>query len=229
MISLIWPYWDRQSVADMALRRLVALYTELDMEIVVVDDGSPRPYQVPVETPWPVRVLRLPAKTQALNPCVPINVAVREAAGSVIALSGPDVWHRSPVLQRMRRQLDQPSAHGVYVTAACWFAPGNCWHAHSSARPTVEGIEMPEGAHYHWLAMLSRDLWDAAGGFDEEYRNGAAYDDPDWLLRLQRAGAEFIMRDDLVVDHIRSEARARWPAGANERNRLLFRSKWCGG
>lgn len=226
MISLILPYWQRQAAADAALASLARCYPALDLEVIVVDDGSPQPYVVPKGMPWPVRVVRLPLKHQALDPCLPINAGVSFASGDFLALSGAEILHTAPVLEAMAWQI---RAHGTdtYVTAACWFPGGNCWHAHSSIPPVVEGVPMPDGAHFHFLAMLHRDLWRRAGGFDADYRAGAGYDDPDWLLRLKRAGARFVLRDDLVVEHQREGARADWPKGAHERNRLLFREKWC--
>jgi GT2 family glycosyltransferase len=85
---------------------------------------------------------------------------------------------------------------------------------------------LPPGSDYHFMAMMHRSLWKAAGGFDEDYRQGAGYDDPDFVLRLHRAGAKFCIRDDLVVEHTRSCAHARWTPEQYARNRALFFSKW---
>jgi GT2 family glycosyltransferase len=92
----------------------------------------------------------------------------------------------------------------------------------------VEGVPLPRGAHYHFMTMLHRSLWDAAGGIDEDYREGTGYDDPDFVLRLARAGAKFVLRDDLVVEHIRGGAHAKWTDDQFERNRKVFISKWGG-
>lgn len=226
MISIIWSYWQRQIATDVALASLVRCYPHLDLEVVIVDDGSPVPYIKPFDTPWPVHIVRLPTKHVALDPCVPINAGVWHARGELIALSGAEILHPNPVLMDLQHVVDK-CGPDMYVTAACRLQGTDVWHAHSSIRPTVEGIEMPLGSHFHFLALLHRDLWDKAGGFDPDYRNGAGYDDPDWLLRLQRAGARFMMRDHQIVHHQRQDARADWPKGAHERNRQLFRSKWC--
>lgn len=82
---------------------------------------------------------------------------------------------------------------------------------------------MPEGSGFHFCAMLNRTLWDKAGGFDEDYRDGHACDDNDWLWRLESAGAKFLMRDDLVVQHFQSEV--NW-GGRLARNRRLLKQKW---
>lgn len=228
-ISLVLPYWDRQGVADRSIARLAELYADLDMEVVVVDDGNATPYAVPRLTPWPVRVIRLPVKNRPLNPCVPYNRGVEAAWGDCIALSGTEMLHETPVLADMQQELER-GGRDTYVSAAVRAAESKRWHAHSSLRTweKVCGVEMPKGAQFHFMTMLSRGLWNRCGGFDEGYRDGAGYDDPDLVLRLDRAGARFVTRDDLVVEHVRGGARAKWTDEMFERNRRIFVSKWGG-
>lgn len=196
------------------------------MELVVVDDGNAEPYRVP-DVPFPVRVVTLPRKTVPLNPCVPLNWGVHFAAGDVIALSGPDMMHTMPVLAQMRDELGDDEKK--YVLAAVWHAERKIWHCHSTHKRPDDGdvgSMLPPGADYHFMAMLHRSLWDASGGFDEDYRDGAGYDDPDFVLRLHRAGAKFLIRDDLIVEHVRNGAHAGWTPAMFERNREIFMRKW---
>jgi glycosyltransferase involved in cell wall biosynthesis len=215
MISICMPYYSRQEALDRSLASLRKHYAEDELEIVICDDGSP----VPVVAPGCV-VVSLPVKDHALNPCVPINRAVAHAAGDVIVLTNPEIAHRSPVLIAM---ADGLGPHD-YVLAACRDTSGP-WLCASHVRPGENGRgPMPPGSGFHFCAMLRRSLFDRAGGFDEDYREGQAFDDNDWLFRLQRAGARFRMRDDLVVWHHRVPG--VWPAGGYERNRRLFEAKW---
>lgn len=340
MISLILPYWDRKDATERSLLRMAALYQFLDIEVIVVDDGSPKPFTFKDRLPFELKIIRLPTKNIPLNPCVPFNRGVDAAKGKYIAISNPEILHRYPVLQELSEAAD---AGGIdaYVTAACWCPEQERWHAHSTVRrsdsndvgsylPIVprftssmvtspdeqiddmrlrkqeagrpenvsilpckidEGIQentsfdgrtkekrqlpqlcsgvsearetdsatlsalrrydepnaSPElrqaianrmalpslssgatfQAQYHFLSLMRRELWDKVGGFDEDYRQGHGYDDPDFVLRLHRSGARFIMRDDLVVEHPRKGARAKWDATGFERNRAIFMSKWA--
>lgn len=226
MLSLVMPYWRRRAATDAALAAMAAHYRDLDMEIVIVDDGSPEPYHAPAGLPWPVKVVRLPEKAGPLNPCVPFNLGVTFAQGDVIALSNPENLHIRPVLPALLDELER-GGPDAYVMAGC--RCGETWHAHRSVSGIeVCGVRMPEGSVYHFLALMHRGLWERCGGFDEDYRDGAGYDDPDLLLRLARAGARFVLRDDLVVEHVRAGARAKWRPEQWERNRGVFQSKWCG-
>lgn len=224
---MVWPYWARQEVADRSCALLATHYAELDFELVIVDDGNPTPYVPPRGLPFHVEVVYLPRKTLPLNPCVPLNRGVAAAQGDVIALSGPDMMHVNPVLGQMRDELDHDLRK--YVLAAVWFAERKRWHCHSTNKRTDAGdvgSMLPPGADYHFMSMMHRSLWDAAGGFDEDYRDGAGYDDPDFVLRLERAGAKFVIRDDLVVEHVREGAHSGWTSQMFERNRALFFRKW---
>jgi len=227
MISLILPYWDRQLATDEALQLMAEHYRHLDLEIIVIDDGSPLAFS-PLPSSLSVTLGRLPAKNNPLNPCVPYNRGVVVSRGEYIALSNPEILHKRPVLEAMRDEIER-GGDTTYVMAAAWCPEQKRWHAHSSRSRRDDndvGVYVPRGADYHFMTMMRRELWDAAGGFDEDYRAGAGYDDPDFVRRLDRAGARFVMRDDLVVEHPRRGAHAAWTAAMFARNRALFMSKW---
>lgn len=100
------------------------------------------------------------------------------------------------------------------------FEPGRlslqleAWHRHADERPVVvgrdrilvaEGVEPPPlivdrlaaGApFYHMSALLSREQFDAVGGFDPELRMA---EDVDFVWRLQDAGSRLVVIDDVVV------------------------------
>lgn len=226
MISLVLPYWDRQQATDAALLRLAELYSGTGLEVIVVDDGSPVPFVAPCGLPLDVKVVRLPTKSAPKNPCVPINVGVLHASRDFIALSNPETRHRDRVLPELLSEAMR-GGRCTYALAAAWHPEGGNWHCHGSAPlREAEGIAFPRGSHLHFMSLMHRDLWEAAGGFDESYRDGAGYEDADFVLHLASAGARFVLRDDVVVEHVRAGARAKWTAEMFARNRALFRRKW---
>lgn len=172
-------------------------------------------------------VVRLPIKNNPLNPCVPINRGVAASSGDIVAISGPEMMHRTPILEQMRDELGDDESK--YVMAACWYPARRAWHCHSTLKRSDDGDVgsiLPPGADYHFMSMMHRSLWGAAGGFDEDYRHGFGYDDPDFVMRLNRAGAKFLIRDDLVVEHIRDGAHAAVTPAMYARNRGIFMNKW---
>jgi len=206
------PYWKRPE----ELKRTLESYEQYkDIEIIVVDDGS-----------WDTEdfTIRLPKKDNALNPCVPINRGVEIASGEVIVLTGPEVTHRKPVLDKMKEELERTGPKG-YVIAATWSIQYKRWNCHSAVNHHIPGgWPVPPGSGFHFCTMMYKNFFNEVGGFDEDYREGQAFDDNDFLWRLHKHNAIFKMRDDLIVDHY--PTKTIWPEGGWERNRKIFESKW---
>lgn len=220
MLSIVLPYWQRADATRKSLELYDKHYKDLDFEVILVDDGS---HDFQANYPW-LTVVRLEKKEKALNPCVPINAGVRASVGEVIVLSNPEILHTTPVLPQMLEELKGLGESG-YVLAACKCVEDGSWHCHPSL---TEGgyhgnIRQPKGSGFHFCAMFYRTLWDKAGGFDEEYRNGWCYDDTDWVMRVNKAGGIFKIRTDLIVEHPRHGATANWNLPDNKG---LYLSKW---
>jgi len=222
MISICMPYYQqpgqrRQELLLRSLDQYRALYSDMDLEIVVCDDGSPEPVEAPG-----CKVVTLPRKDHALCPTTPINTAVANASGDVLVLTNPEIEHREPVLQQMLDALESPAD---YVTASCQ-NPDGSWVAHSSLDPKGSGVKapIPKGSALHFCAMFRPSLWLRAGGFDESLREGFAFDDNDWLWSLEAVGARFKHLDDAVVYH--HTTGTRWPSGGWARNAKIVMGKW---
>jgi len=216
-VSVCVPFWLRDDDSANDLFRTFRSFRELyNCEMSFCDDGS-----LVRVTARGARMVELPLKLTAMNPSVPINAAVANSTRPVIVLTNPGATIAAGTLERMLAELDERT----YVAAACRDMDSGRWLCHSTVRGGEHGRgPMPPGSGFHFLAMLTRELWNRAGGFDEDYRDGQAYDDNDFLWRLHRAGAAFKVLDDVVIDHRRSTT--QWPAGGIERNRELFRQKW---
>jgi len=226
MISVIFPYWNRLEVTREALDAMAKVYGGVDMEVVVVDDGSAEAFSVDREYPWSVRVLRLPAKDVAKNPCVPINYGVSKSQGDYLVITNPEVLHHMQALPKMRDELETLGKDG-YVLASAWCEEERKWHCHPSISGiTLHGVKHPEGSGLHFCAMLHRSLWDKSGGFDETYREGAGYDDNDFVMRLGKVGAKFKILRDVIVQHPKTGAKTKWLDGAFQRNAEIFVQKW---
>lgn len=222
MISVVMPYWNRRALLSATLAGYAKHYAHFrDFEVVVVDDGSPEPPEIG-PMPWPVSVIRLPSKNAAANPCVPINRGVRASDGDVIVLTNPECSHSAPIFDDMLTQLEQIGPFG-YVCAAAWSVDTSRFYC-STYQRSPGSAPIPVGSGFHFCAMLRRSLYDAAGGFDEAYREGQAFEDNDWLWRLEAVGADFKILDRCVVSH--HATRTKWPPGGHERNRRLFEQRW---
>lgn len=229
-VSAVMPFWRRPRALHATLIAYRALYApqleRQELEIVVVDDGSG---DLPTDMDG-ARVVSLPKKGIALNPCVPFNRGVEESTGEFVCLTNPEVTHAAPILFEMREECRRlgPKA---YVAAACWDDEDRRWFCHSYLEPDPRKIwrwPVPKGAGLHFCAMLRREFYDEVGGFDEAYREGQAFDDNDLLWKLYSAGAVFKIRDDLVTHHQTqlTGPRCKWAAGGWTRNKDIFEKKW---
>ena len=217
MISICAPYWDRQAALDQMIRCYREQYAGLPHEISICDDGSP----VPAVAPGCI-LTRLAAKAKPLNPCVPINRAVAASSGDVVVLTNPEIEHRSPVLKEMLALLDGPHD---YISAQCQHlgrSNNGIWLSGPQSATTGRGLSIiPPGGQLHFLVMFRRELWEKAGGFDEDYRHGTACDDNDWLWRVYAAGAIFKQAQGVVWHH-----RDRRTAWGMPHNNGRFLQKW---
>lgn len=226
IVSVVMPYWRRPAQLTAALKTYRRFYAhhlaDGELEIVIVDDGSGDLPDV-----GGARVVTLPRKNVALNPCVPFNRGVAASTGEYVLLTNPEVVHRAPIIPAMWDECRRLGSN-AYVAAACFNAAKGIWSCHSRLAPAPDGITRaprPKNAGLHFCAMLSRAFYEDVGGFDEHYRDGQGYEDNDLLWTLFAAGAWFETRDDLITDHLHCE-RCLWPSGGLVRNRQIFYRKW---
>lgn len=220
MLSLVMPYWNREKQLKASLERYERLYPSLHMEVVIANDGSQEPEVGNYS--FPVRIKNLPKKDYPLNPCVPLNKAVKNAKGSVIVITNPEIIHKTPVFPQMMENLLSLGERG-YVLAACKGEETKRFHCHSTIRGPGQD-RIPKGYGLHFCGMMYKKFFEEVGGFDEDYRNGSGYDDNDFAWRVHRAKGNVKVRDDLIVYHPRSGT--KWDKGGFQRNKQIFYSKW---
>lgn len=220
MISILLPYWDRQAVADKSLKQLDEIYKGLDLEIIVVDDGNRVPFKAPYIS-LPVRVLTLPVKDEPKSPVTCWNEAAKVAKGDILVISCIEVLHPKNVLSGLVEELERLGQKG-YALAAAWCPEANDWHCHS----TCIVPDFIPGVGLGFCGVMFKSLYESVGGFTDAYREGAGYEDRDFIQKLLKAGAKFKIRDDLVVTHPKSGATIQWGAEKFARNRDLYYSTW---
>lgn len=217
-ISVVMPYWDRYDVARDNCARIQTYYPGI--EVVLVDDGSPSNQAANIPG---VQYVRLPTKAVGYAPCIPINVGVMVARHDIIAISLPEIRHDGPIFETMLTDL-RAGGNDRYVLAQVWCESLNQWLSAPDGNTCIQQGR-PAGTGLHFCVMFRRSLWDKTGGMDRDYRYGAAYEDTDFVRRLQRAGAEFHF-SDVRATHTRVGAHANWVKGGHERNAEIFRAKW---
>lgn len=209
------PYYDRRHALDCTLRSYEQYGS--DVEVIIVDDGSPSRLEVSG-----VKVITLPRKAIGYSPVVPINIGVEYASHDLIAISLPEVEHRTPALYAMRTLVRD----GVYVSARVWCASMSRWLASPEYEPPPDlQQEKPVGYPFNFCVMFTRETWQKVGGMSRAYRWGSHFDDTDFVHKLKAANIAPVWVDDVVV-HTRDGARAPWVKGGWAENKRIFDASW---
>jgi hypothetical protein len=171
-----------------------------------------------------VRVSLLPDHELPRCSALAINAAVEASTAPIVVIQNPETTHHDArVLHQIELEVEaDPSA---YVVSSCWEADLAQWYEHPVHRR--KGL--------HWCVGMRRELWRRAGGIDLGLMAGHAYEDNDLRNRMHRAGARFVHREDLLVNHRKSlqekyegrrGAQDSWDAGLVQVNRERYLSTW---
>lgn len=130
------------------------------------------------------------------------NAGVRASTGSVIVLTNPETPHNFDIFQ----YIDKIDMSNTYVVCACasvtllvdrgtFFNSDlgfHMWYQHTIHR----------NALYHFCSIISKDNYYKIGGFDERYSEGLAFEDDNFVKRVQKHKLNIVPRDDLYTYHI---------------------------
>jgi GT2 family glycosyltransferase/2-polyprenyl-3-methyl-5-hydroxy-6-metoxy-1,4-benzoquinol methylase/glycosyltransferase involved in cell wall biosynthesis len=235
VVSVIVLNWNGKDHMRECLRSLEALdYPEDRLEIMVLDNGSTDGSVEYIRKTHPgVRLLQ---NESNLGFAGPNNRAAAEARGECLAFLNNDMRVREDWLKRLVEQLDPErdvscvasrvlSWDGTsidFVDAGINFE-GKGFQEHFQSRELyrhqeVKEVVFPNGGAF----LVTRQAFEAAGGFDEDYF--AYYEDVDlgWRLRLQ--GQRSVVAPDAVAYHRHGASSASLPAEVKqfhlERNAL---------
>lgn len=208
--SIIMPYYNRPEIR-FALDSFCKFYaTRDDVEIIIVEDTKNFN-----STDMHEKLLSIIDKYKEslkisliLDPCVSYNASTRynrgveKASGSIIMLTNPETPHMSDILT----ELDKIDFTNTYIVCACSAMhliedKGNFfdstfnlyhWYQHSIHRNLL----------FHFCSAISKENYNKINGFDEQYSKGLAYEDANFVKRIEKSGMSIVTRDDLVTYHI---------------------------
>jgi len=253
MISIVTAYYNRKKEFWRTLKTIEKSAVK-DFEFVVVDDGSDwrqRIEDFAKEFSF-IRLKRIEPKDKThINPCIPFNMAFGMARGDLIIIQNPECMHMGDVL----KYVLENSAYNKYLVFSCYslsqrandnlsqvdfnqpmhdleqavikaiggFTTNNCdtstrydsWFAHPKYRR----------AYFNFMTSLTRkDLYEL-GGFDERFATGHAFDDTEFVSRIEKKGMKIEMVEyPFCIHQWHPPHTYQIPdfVGAERRNRLLY-------
>lgn len=222
--SIVFPYYKRPEVVLKTLRSLYKQYSgRTDYEVIFVLDlknteqDREQLFSV-LEQFWhKIRLLVITNDIYSYNSSRSYNLAVQKASGNFIVLSNPECAHKRNVLKGFDEEFSKDP--DVYVVCSCASldSDGNFseWYQHSKKN----------NRKLHFCSAISRDNFLRSGGFNEDYIFGIAFEDNEWLKRVEKYGYRIVLRDDLVVCHL-DHSRVYLNDNLVRKNKVLFESLW---
>ncbi len=212
--SILMPYYNRHVLLNNTLKSFKYWYKyRNDFEVIIIEDSKnandkalhTKLFKITNKfKDFPIRVIKNEA--DAINPACHFNRGVEVAKGDYIILTNPDGIHLDDILNGFDRRFRENDNY--YVVCACingdiiqqnidtdykdmkvYYSE---WYQHTVHR----------NANFHFCSCMSKDNYLSFGGFDEDYNDGYAVEDVDFLERINVAD-HIIMcpADDLLTVH----------------------------
>lgn len=225
-ISIIIVSFNTRALLDVCLSSLPAAAESGRIEIIVVDNASSDGSADLVASRFPrIRLVRASDNLGFAKGC---NLGAARARGRFLLFLNPDTRARPGLAGALLDAAGRHPDAGVYggrtLTATGELDPRSCWALPSLwstfcfafglstvfpqsklfdpeslgrwRRDSEREVGMVTGC----LLMISRELWDRLGGFDERYFMYG--EDADLNLRARRLGARPLITPDAMVEHV---------------------------
>jgi glycosyltransferase involved in cell wall biosynthesis len=180
LVSVVMPVFNTASFVAEAIKSVLSQEAALDIELIVVDDGSADGSAEVVMTFGGVRLLR---HDQNRGIGAARNTGVRAATGEFLAfLDADDVWPQASLSARLA-VLDAESECDAVAGGVVQFGAG---------RPDSQ----QESGFLAGNVLVRRDAFDRIGEFDETLRVGEFID---WYARAIDGGLRFRQIDTLAL------------------------------
>lgn len=219
-LSVVLPTHSRPDLLRRSAASVLA-QTRSDLELVVVDDASPSPSELPPEIEADARVRWVRRSTNG-GPAAARNSGIEVARAPLISFLDDDDEYEPQFASTVIDAFENDPEAGFGWTGVRWVNDEG-----SRYRVLREEIWNPRYADREeaYLAFLKNrrvgtncgltvraDLFDRVGTFEDDLRCG---EDSEFLLRAVREAAFVVVPEVLVTLHIHAGPRARHAVAAN--------------
>jgi GT2 family glycosyltransferase len=236
-VSIVIPVHNRAPLTKRCLDAILAEPPSAELELLVVDDASTdQTPDVLADYGERVRAIRREENGGFAAAC---NDGAAAAGGDLFVFLNNDTIPRAGWLDALVRDAERHPRAAV-VGAKLVFPDGSVQHA---------GVVVGQDSHPRHLyagfpadhpavnrsrpfqivtaacALIRREAFEQAGGFDTSFRN--SLEDADLCLRLRALGWEVRYCHESVLEHLESVSRGK-RSEETEHNRRLFHERWAG-
>jgi len=192
-VSIVIPCYNAGEYLDEAVQSALS-QTYPDVEVVIVDDGSPDPTtrQLLDQAAWPrTRIIR-----QAnAGPAAARNRAVQEATGTyILPLDADDTIEPEYVAKAVEVLDARPEVGVVYCKATKFGAEQGPW-----LLPDYALRELVIDNVIFVTALFRKEDWLAVGGYNERLRHGV--EDYEFWVKIVHLGREVVQLDEYLFNY----------------------------
>lgn len=221
-ISVIMPAFNAGRFIEAALASLVTERDDVDLDIIVIDDGSTDDTRAIVEefaarNPE-VRLLKNPRKGIAAGRNTGLD-NLREGCRFVAFMDSDDLNYPGR-LARQRAMLEADPAIEVVYGRVQMFSEFDAAALAPRKGSRTKIIRGP----YLQSSMYRPEVFDKVGRFDERFRQGC---DTDYVLRVVERGANLVLDDDIAAYYRRHDANVTLDTDEMQREFMLASLKWA--
>lgn len=212
-VSIVMAYYNRK---PQLLNTLASIrHFGHEVEVVIVDDASNDGDDIYALESGSIKVVRIVDKTW-INPCIAFNMGFVNATGDVIIIQNPECIHVGDIVGHVLDNIKD----GLYLNYSAYSINKSITERIIAGEDVVSAINpienrivptnMENGWYNHPVyrpymlhfcsAITRKDLWEL-GGFDERYFDGLAFDDNDFLHRLNMKKMKITMIENPFVVH----------------------------
>lgn len=192
-VSIVIPCYNAGAHLEEAVQSAL-VQTYPDVEVVVVDDGSPDPATRKVldEANWPrTRIIR----QENAGPAAARNRAVREAAGTyILPLDADDTIEPEYVARAVAVLDSRPDVGVVYCKASKFGAERGPWNL-----PDYALRELVIDNVIFVTALYRKEDWASVGGYNERLRHGV--EDYEFWVKIVHLGREVVQLGEYLFNY----------------------------
>lgn len=182
-----------------------------DVQVILVDDSTTDHIQTDVLKRYPfiidfIRII--PDKKIWGNPCVNYNIGFQFIEGGKVIIQNAEVCHVDNVVDYVHKNVydniytvfDVIATNSLQHNEMLYLKPIITTEIYSDKKIFEDGRWYQSATHrnrkFHFLAATTRSTFNKIGGFSYDYAIGNAYDDDDFVLRIESLDIEI-----RCVDH----------------------------
>lgn len=209
-ISIVMAYYNRKTLLKRTLKSIEnSKYKDL-VEIIIVDDASDEDQRLEdLDFELNLKIIRIDKKDKTwINPSVPYNIGFKNVTCDKVIIQNPECLHVGDIIGSVLNQLDD----GDYLSFGCYstnkktlynlnrvslerddwvsninrtvalkdkavsFDGDDGWYNHIKFKPS----------YLHFCSAITKSDLEKVGYFNEEFANGIAYEDNEFLFRIKK-------------------------------------------